>query len=293
MTEFSYCKIKRNYLVLLVGLLLSCIVSLNAGLASALTISASRDYSANSVVNGGALSVDELQSAYNNNSNVRTIFRSFGISASDIADMDTTAVAGTVTRGGRVIVNGDTVARSAVTAGMQNISNDSGASVSKSVNGVTFYTRRPSVSFAQSSIPAFVVMKNGQFDFAVLAPCGNPVKATPTTQPNTSSTTKKNTKTVTHTVVVVPSPTPAPTPAPTPVAVTAPPTRTVVVSPPTPVYVTSPPPAPVVVPTPTPAPVVQELPKTGGPEDTAGMGAFIALLGGTGHYIFRRSKFRV
>jgi hypothetical protein len=39
------------------------------------------------------------------------------------------------------------------------------------------------VSFQQASLPAFVAMKNGSFQFAVIASCGNAVRATPAQAP--------------------------------------------------------------------------------------------------------------
>jgi hypothetical protein len=50
--------------------------------------------------------------------------------------------------------------------------------------GAVFYKRPPAVSFAQSSLPALVSMKDGHFQFAIIASCGNPVSAAPTPQPH-------------------------------------------------------------------------------------------------------------
>lgn len=82
------------------------------------------------------------------------------------------------------------VATGALTGGRQDIS----GSTREDVGGTVFFVRPPSVSFASSPLSAFVVMVNGQFKFAIIASCGNAVKATP----------------------VAPAPKPAPKPAPTP-----------------------------------------------------------------------------
>lgn len=238
---------------------------------SALTLSTSRDCTSNAIVNCGALSVNELQQKYNDQPAVHTIYHNFGITHVDIANMDANTVEGRVTAGGRVLINdsqnnnsgSQVVATDVVTAGMQNMTGSS----KQTANGVTFYTRPPSVSFQQSSLPAFVVMKNGQFQYAIIASCGNPVKATPVV---------KKAAMVTHTTVAPP--------------VTPPPvvqTQTVYV--PTPVQVVNPVAHPVPVPTPVAVPTPQPvaLPNTG-VGDLVGFGSFVTLLSGAGHFLYKR-----
>ncbi|HEY1835257.1 MAG TPA: hypothetical protein VGG13_00340 [Candidatus Saccharimonadales bacterium] len=166
--------------------------------AQALSISSARNCDGNAVMYCGALSTSQLQSRYKNKG-VAQIYAAapFDISASDIAATGKTAVAGLVYKNGHVTVKGKVVATRAVTAGRENIKG------SKKVthDGVTFYERAPSVSFAQNTIAAFVVMKNGQFQFAILGSCGNPVHATPVPKPQPKPTPK-------------PKPTPTPTPTP-------------------------------------------------------------------------------
>ncbi len=166
--------------------------------ASALAITSPRDCDTNAVVNCGALTTTELQQKYGN-SGVAGIYGYFGISAGDIDDIGKTAVAGVVYKNGTVTADGVTVATNAVTAGRENIS----GSTKVSASGVTFYKRAPSVSFRVDSINAFVVMQNGQFKFAILGACGNPVVATAVPK-----------KTVAP-PPAAPTPTPTPTPAPT------------------------------------------------------------------------------
>lgn len=161
---------------------------------AALSITAPRDCDSNAVINCGALNTTELKQRYSNKG-VSSIYDYFGISSTDIDSIDTTAAAGLVFKDGDVTVNGKTVATDAITAGRENIS----GSTKVTSGGVTFYKRPPKVSFRPDSIAAYVVMKDGQFKFAILAPCGNPIMAT---------------------AVAKPAPTPKPTPKPeiTPVA---------------------------------------------------------------------------
>lgn len=183
--------------IFLIGILLR----LPAG--SALTIDSTRDCDSNAVVNCGALNFTELENRYDN-AGVAEIYSNFGISQQDVNNMRNTAVEGTVTNKNNVWIskssglcpaNVDTssmsaqnqqaivnnpnlclVATDAMTAGRQNIS----GSTAVTSGGVTFYKRPPSVSFASGSLSAFVVMdSNHQFDFAIIASCGNPVVATP------------------------------------------------------------------------------------------------------------------
>ena len=155
--------------------------------AANLSFNSVTDCDANAVIRCGSVTTAQLISRYNNGdgtnsaTSIHNIFSSFGISSSAIQSIGTTAVAGHVTKSGEVFVDGTTaaVATNAVTAGRQNIS----GSTAVTANGTTFYKRPPSVSFQSNSLSAFVVMKDGVFQYAILASCGNPVMATPTSKP--------------------------------------------------------------------------------------------------------------
>jgi uncharacterized repeat protein (TIGR01451 family) len=170
-----------------------------AAQADNLSFNTVTDCNANAVINCGAVTTAQLISRYNNGTSTNTaksihdIYGSFGISSTAIQGIGSTAVAGTVSKSGAVYINGTAaaVATNAMTAGRQNMA----GSTAMSFNGTTFYKRAPSVSFQSNSLAAFVVMKNGTFQYAILAACGNPVTATPTPKP---------------------TPTPTPTPKPTP-----------------------------------------------------------------------------
>ncbi|HEV7454336.1 MAG TPA: hypothetical protein VGO07_03695 [Candidatus Saccharimonadales bacterium] len=229
------------------------VVALRATVASALSISSPRDCDTNAVVNCGALTTTELQQKYGNNG-VAAIYNYFGISAADVNAMGATAAAGQVYKDGRVMIGNTVVATGAITAGRENIS----GSTKVTSGGVTFYKRPPSVSFRPNSIAAFVVMKDGQFKFAILGACSNPVIA-----------------------AAIPKAAPAPTPTPTP-----PPTEMLtLVTPIAPITSTQTPPS-----TPTPvaqvtaATTVTELPNTG-----PGAVAIIALLSVIGGYVAHRT----
>lgn len=174
-----------------VGIIIVSQIGANQG-ASALVIAAGKDCDNYSIINCGVTSSSDLKNTYANSAYVRHVYQHFGISAADMDKIGATAVQGTVFRNGdvkafgRVVATGaSTAARLRVTAGDKQVT----------VSGSTFFTRQLSSSWTHDSAQAYVVMKDGVFQFAILAPCGNPVVATP---------------------VKPPSPPPAPTPPPAP-----------------------------------------------------------------------------
>ncbi len=183
----------------LVGAILSMALALSAFVGIAY---AAQDCDNNAVVYCGAQTQAELQQKIatgdGKNGDIRQIYTQYGISTSQI---DRT-VNGTVTKDGKVIVNGQTVATGAQSVGRQFIPG--------STQQGTVYIRPTSVSFKQDSLEAFVYMPNGTFAWAILKSCGNPVVANAVPKP------------VTPTVKPTPpppAPQPAPTPTPTPPAI--------------------------------------------------------------------------
>jgi hypothetical protein len=135
------------------------------------------DCDSNAIIRCGVYDSSTMINQYNANTNgVKDVFNHFQING-DFSGM----VDGTVTNTNQVIVGGQVVATNALTVGRENIGN----SEEISLGGRTFYKRQPSTSFASSSIPAYVKIVNGQFKWAVIKSCGNPVYATPTTQEQT------------------------------------------------------------------------------------------------------------
>jgi len=232
-------------------------VFLSMPLASAadISIGGPSDCDSNAVIRCGAHSVGALVSDYQSSSYVQKVFSVFGISGSDMSNLSSTAVMGRVTKQGDVFVDGQSspVARHAVTGGRQ----DMPGSTAVTVRGATFFRRPPRVSFQQESLPAFVSMVNGQFQFAIIASCGNAVTAvavppkkpkpkpvapaptpptpaaptpttpTPTPAAPTQTQTQSQSQQVTQnqevtvqTPIPAPVPTPVPTPAPTPAPTT-------------------------------------------------------------------------
>lgn len=162
--------------ILIIALLLIVGVAVPAMRASA--VSGARDCDANAVIRCGATTTSEMWQKYSSQSDVQAIFAHYGISSSDVQNLHATAVHGYVTRGGRVIFQGQTLATNAITAGRQNMA----GSQAITSGGTTFYQRPPSVSFQEQKLDAFIVRSNGHhgdFRFAILTSCGNPVIATP------------------------------------------------------------------------------------------------------------------
>ena len=161
-----------------------------------------RDNDTNAIMYGGAYSKSEWASnvskgdSKNSASNLQQIYYNEGRGITNANFMASYTVDGTVFKDGHVEVDGKTVATGAKSVGRTNMT---GSTKSGSV-----WERPTSVSFVADSIPAYVDMQNGEFHYAIIKSCGNPVKATPVKRP-------------TPTPTATPKPTPKPTPSPTPV----------------------------------------------------------------------------
>lgn len=169
-------------------------VQFQGNAAANVSLGGPQDCDANAVIYCGAQSTGSLISKYNNGTSqnstksIHDIFAKFGISSAEVNAMNSTAVAGRITKTGEVYINSSSaaVATNALTVGRQDIP----GSTKVTHNGTTMYTRAPGVSFRSDSLPAFVVMKDGVFQYAVLASCANPVTATPKTPPKPQTAPK-------------------------------------------------------------------------------------------------------
>jgi hypothetical protein len=239
--------------VIALGVSLAVFVAAGIGPVYAANVSfnSKRNCDTNAILNCGAMSISELQSKFKADAKAQSVYAWYGITADTMNNLPTTAVAGDVTKSGNVEVNGKVVANNLISAGYHN---EQGATQVTN-NGVVFFNSTPANSFLSDKIDAFVVLNgDGQFVTAIMASCGNPVKATN----------------------VVPKPTPKPTPTPTPT--------------PTPVPTPAPTPAPVapavVQPVATPP---QEL-TNAGPGDIAAIFGGASILAYVGHMLYTRRK---
>ncbi len=164
----------------LVGLSLLSAVAVGFGVSTnAAYVDNSRDCNKYSVIRCGTMSPSELRAEYQTKnvsrsngstkkqSDIPAVFSALGISANDL---NGSFHKGIVYKSGVVKVNGKTVAKNAVT-GARHLGGTSirGSKTAKIV----------SVSKMGSAQAALVKLnKYGQFMFAVMTPCGNPVKAT-------------------------------------------------------------------------------------------------------------------
>ena len=135
------------------------------------------DCSPNSVIKCGITSIGQSQSAYNGNGSTKTMFNYYGINPNDSAGV----VNGYVHRNGNVEVNGKIVATGAWSMGRQYIA----GSTKKTVNGTTFYVRTTQTSFRSDKLASYVKIVNGQYKWAIVKDCGNPIKAHPVVLPPT------------------------------------------------------------------------------------------------------------
>lgn len=151
----------------------------------------------NAVICGGGSSANAIYNKYHNGDgrnsagSIKDIYRGFNISSSDMDYFKQNAQSGSVGYNGDVYVGGKLVATNATTAGRDNLTAGCGHSTRQSQGGTVYYTRKPCVSFQQSSLPALIVMKNGVFQFAIINSCGNPVSGTPKSPPKPAFNVKK------------------------------------------------------------------------------------------------------
>lgn len=153
-----------------VGLLVTSLAVPLSGLAAG-------DTSANAMVCGGAASKQELlhklqagDCNHHSGAELKRQFTSRGVTLESLQALPSQPN-GRVTKDGRVIMDGKVVATNARSYGRSNISG--------SQKDGNLYVRSTSVSFNSDSLPAFVSVSNGRFNYAIVASCGNLVKATP------------------------------------------------------------------------------------------------------------------
>jgi hypothetical protein len=181
---YNYQLYRKEFITMFItvaGLLMLLLSLILAPAASAINIGGPSDCDNNAIIRCGAHSTGALINDYNSSAYVRGVYAEFGISQGDISNLPNTNVAGRVTKSGDVFIDGQSkpVATGAVTGGRQDIA----GSTKVNHQGAVFYRRPPSVSFQQDSLPAFVAIQNGRFQFAVIASCGNAVSAQPTSPP--------------------------------------------------------------------------------------------------------------
>lgn len=124
---------------------------------------------------------------HNSAANLQAIYKSFGVSTEQMK----LATDGTVTKSGNVMVGGKVVATDAKSIGRQFMDG--------SVKQHGLWLRSTNVSFKNDQLDAFVYVKDGVFQWAVIKACGNVVVATPVPKPKPAPVTP-----------AAPAPTPTP-----------------------------------------------------------------------------------
>ncbi len=142
----------------------------------------------NAVIRCGAFTTSELQAKMTGD--VPNIYAHYGINSADFSSLTT----GSVRSDGSVWANGRQVASQAISVGRQDMPG------STPVSGLGVYERPPSVSFVSNELTAFIKMTNGQFAYAIIQVCGNPIKATPITQQQVPATPQHPSVAITKTV---------------------------------------------------------------------------------------------
>lgn len=140
-----------------------------------------RDNSANSIIQGGALTPQEFieKARANNPNDLQPIFSSYGLTPAEYDRFMQTAKMGTAYKDGRVVVDGQVVATDARSIGREKKPYSTTRSIA-GVSGTQYYESRHQDVFVPDAIPIMVMFdQRGQYEFGVLTACANPVRATP------------------------------------------------------------------------------------------------------------------
>lgn len=198
---FTFSRINNFKVIAVISL--SILVILSASLYQSSTSAASiafhsvRDCDSSAIIDCGALSAEQVGHSYHDDQTIQKIYAVFGITSTSISQLNSKAVAGKVDSKGNVYIDTRTspVASNTISASRRPVV----ASTKKiTTQGATYYQTNASSVVNGSYSDAFVVMKNKQFDFAIIANNGDPVmrKATipqpvkpkPAVQPQTAAT---------------------------------------------------------------------------------------------------------
>lgn len=177
---------KRHMLtgIVSIAVVIGALVFLNLPNTQTQGVGTYRNWSADAIVQGGAVSEKELLEKYDQNaSGVQSIYKHYGISRSDLAGQTSDIRHGIVYQDGRVVVDGKTVATGAFSVSRKPFYDSRGnGPKAVNINGTTFY-EGPNMSIFVRSVDAYVYFRDGQFYRAVISSCANPVMATPSVQP--------------------------------------------------------------------------------------------------------------
>lgn len=142
------------------------------------------DCSDNSIVRCGFTSYEGLTAAYNNNQygDIRTIFDHYWIKPT--LEPGTRAVMGVADSNGNVVADGRVVASNASSIGRQAIKNSHPISIGGKTYHETSHVGGKAFAPGVTQLPAIVVLDEaGNFKYAVITDCGNPIYATPVPPP--------------------------------------------------------------------------------------------------------------
>ncbi len=153
-----------------------------------------RDDDSNAIMRNGAETKNELLNK--TKGDIVGIYNHYGIKTADYGSL----VEGVVYKDGRITAGGKLVATGAISTGRLPIGSNS---TPVTAGGVKIYERPTSTSFRSASIPAFVKITNGRFQYAIIKSCGNPTKGTPTPVTPTPTPKISISKTVSKSVVDV------------------------------------------------------------------------------------------
>ncbi len=160
-------------------LVVGALVAINLSNTQTQGVGTYRNYSADAILQGGAITEKELIEKYDQNaSGLQGIFKHYGISRSDLTGQTSKIKHGVIYQDGRVVVDGKTVATNAYSVSRKPFYDSRGnAPKQVNINGTTFY-EGPNMSIFLQAVDAYVLFRDDVFYRAVISSCANPIMAT-------------------------------------------------------------------------------------------------------------------
>ncbi len=146
---------------------------------------AARDCDSNSIIycgfgsSGEFISQVRTNDSKNGHHDLQTVYAHYGLEPADYDRFVSTARPATAYRDGRLVVDGQVVARDTNSIG-RNASSQGSGYFTLNIGGTNYYGNNNAQTFANDGLPAMAMFDaQGALEFAVLTACGNPIGNTP------------------------------------------------------------------------------------------------------------------
>lgn len=167
------------------GIVVAAISLLSIVPFSVQKVAAAGDCSSNAIIYCGFGSAGEFISqtrtndSKNGHHDLQSVYAHYGLEPADYDRFVSTARPATAYRDGRLVVDGQVVARDTNSIG-RNASSQGSGYFTLNIAGTNYYGNNNGQTFSRDSLPAMAMFDaQGALEFAVLTACGNPIGNTP------------------------------------------------------------------------------------------------------------------